>query len=36
MASSSGREDSASIYWVARDENARPVAVFRRTLGRGR
>jgi oligopeptidase B len=28
-------EDSASIYWVARDENARPVAVFRRTLGTG-
>jgi oligopeptidase B len=28
-------EDSASIYWVARDENARPVAVFRRTLGIG-
>ena len=28
-------EDSASIYWVARDENARPVAVFCRTLGLG-
>ncbi len=28
-------EDSASIYWVARDENARPVAVHRRVLGTG-
>ncbi len=28
-------EDSASVYWVARDENARPVAVFCRTLGLG-
>ena len=28
-------EDSASIYWVARDENARPVAVFCRALGLG-
>lgn len=28
-------EDSASIYWVARDENARPVAVFCRTLSLG-
>jgi len=28
-------EDSASIYWVARDDNARPVAVFCRTLGAG-
>ncbi|MDP3736268.1 MAG: S9 family peptidase [Hyphomonadaceae bacterium] len=26
-------EDSASLYWVARDENARPVAVHRRILG---
>jgi oligopeptidase B len=28
-------EDSASIYWVARDDNARPVAVHRRILGAG-
>ncbi len=28
-------EDSRTIYWVARDENARPVAVFCRTLGEG-
>ncbi|HVY88806.1 MAG TPA: S9 family peptidase [Hyphomonadaceae bacterium] len=28
-------EDSGSIYWVARDENARPVAVFRHVLGTG-
>lgn len=28
-------EDSKTIYWVARDENARPVAVFCRTLGSG-
>jgi oligopeptidase B len=28
-------EDSKSIYWVARDENARPVAVHRRILGTG-
>ncbi|HEY7800477.1 MAG TPA: S9 family peptidase, partial [Hyphomonadaceae bacterium] len=28
-------EDSASIYWVARDDNARPVAVFLRRLGKG-
>jgi len=28
-------EDSRSIYWVARDENARPVAVYRRVLGTG-
>ena len=27
-------EDSASLFWVARDENARPVAVFCRRLGR--
>lgn len=27
--------DSRTIYWVARDENARPVAVFCRTLGEG-
>ena len=26
-------EDSKSIFWVARDENARPVAVFCRRLG---
>jgi oligopeptidase B len=29
-------EDSGSIYWVARDEAARPVAVYRRRLGEGR
>ncbi|MFT3725412.1 MAG: S9 family peptidase [Hyphomonadaceae bacterium] len=28
-------EDSKTMYWVARDENARPVAVFCRTLGEG-
>ncbi len=28
-------EDSQSIFWVARDENARPVAVFCRRLGLG-
>jgi oligopeptidase B len=28
-------EDSASIFWVARDEQARPVAVYRRTLATG-
>src|SRR5690349_642000 len=28
-------EDSISIYWVSRDENARPVAVHRRVLGTG-
>jgi oligopeptidase B len=27
-------EDSASLFWVARDENARPVAVFCRRLGK--
>jgi oligopeptidase B len=27
-------EDSVSLYWVARDENARPVAVYRRVLGK--
>lgn len=27
--------DSNTLYWVARDENARPVAVFCRTLGAG-
>jgi oligopeptidase B len=27
-------EDSASIFWIARDENARPAAVFCRRLGR--
>jgi oligopeptidase B len=26
-------EDSKSVYWVARDENARPVAVHLRTVG---
>jgi oligopeptidase B len=29
-------EKSDSIYWVARDENARPVAVFCRKLGTGK
>jgi oligopeptidase B len=28
-------EDSASIFWIARDENARPVSVFCRRLGLG-
>src|SRR5688572_2038521 len=28
-------EDSTCIYWVARDDNARPVAVFCRRLGTG-
>lgn len=28
-------EDSQSLFWVARDENARPVAVYCRRLGRG-
>jgi oligopeptidase B len=28
-------ENSRSIYWVARDDNARPVAVHRRDLGTG-
>lgn len=28
-------EDSTSLYWVARDDNARPVAVFCRRLGTG-
>lgn len=28
-------EDSQSVYWVARDENARPVAVFLRRLSLG-
>jgi oligopeptidase B len=28
-------EDSVSLYWIARDENARPVAVYRRKLGAG-
>ena len=28
-------EDSKSIFWVARDENARPVSVFCRRLGSG-
>ncbi|MBI1361012.1 MAG: prolyl oligopeptidase family serine peptidase [Alphaproteobacteria bacterium] len=27
--------DSVSLYWVSRDENARPVAVHRRKLGSG-
>ena len=27
--------DSTALYWVARDENARPVAVYRRKLGAG-
>ena len=27
-------EDSASLFWVARDENARPVAVFCRRMGK--
>ncbi len=27
--------DSQSIYWVSRDENARPAAVYRRRLGTG-
>src|SRR5262245_27847492 len=27
-------EDSHAIYWVARDENARPVSVHRRTVGK--
>jgi oligopeptidase B len=28
-------EDSKAIYWVSRDENARPVAVHRRVIGSG-
>jgi len=28
-------EDSQSIFWIARDENARPVAVFCRRIGLG-
>lgn len=28
-------KDASSLFWVARDENARPVAVFCRRLGRG-